>query len=145
MADMKHKLSSYVLKNPPVEVGEYGETAKSAKKGGKKGKGKEEASAKNGTNGNGAADAKAPTSPTNESDDPFSVSADPPPPTNGDGDDDWDDDGDWETGDLTEEARKQRQQELTSGIKNLTLDDDLEKTEDERLDLFYEFVKVDSI
>lgn len=141
MADMKHKLSSYVLKNPPPETGEYGETVKSSKKSGKKGKGKEEAApSKNGTNGTAAADAKAPISPTNESGDPFSVSADPPPPTNGDGEDSWDDD-DWQTDELTEEARKHRQLELTSGIKNLTLDDDLEKTEDDRLDLFYEFVK----
>ncbi|XP_055331939.1 eukaryotic translation initiation factor 5-like [Paramacrobiotus metropolitanus] len=41
---------------------------------------------------------------------------------------------------LIENARHDREK-VTNGIKNLTTNDDLDKTEDERLDLFYEFVK----
>ena len=33
-------------------------------------------------------------------------------------------------------------QSLTHGAKGLTLNDDLEKTQQERLDIFYQFVKV---
>lgn len=36
---------------------------------------------------------------------------------------------------------KQRQKELTSGIQGLTMDNDMEKTESERVDIFHDFVK----
>jgi len=43
--------------------------------------------------------------------------------------------------DVSEEAVRARMQDLTDGAKGLTLSDDLEKTEKERMDLFYSFVK----
>ena len=52
-----------------------------------------------------------------------------------------DDDLDWSV-DTSEDAVKERMQSLTSGAKGLTLNDDLEKTQQERLDIFYQFVKV---
>ncbi|OQV18266.1 Eukaryotic translation initiation factor 5 [Hypsibius exemplaris] len=143
IVDMKQKLTSYILKNPPAEVGEYGEKGGKTKGKGKKGKAgkedeekKENGGAKNGaakTNGGGSG--ATPNSPTTETEDPgFDV----PPPVDRD-ENGWDDD-DWGEEDSVE-ARKERQKDLTNGIKHLTLDDDLEKTEDERLDIFYEFVK----
>lgn len=139
MVDMKHKLTTYILKNPPAESGAYGESKEKGKGKGKARKGKEDDKKENGKNGtsktNGAGD-KTPGSPTTEADNPgFDV---PPPVDDDDDNDDFDDWGD----DDTESARKEREKELTSGIKNLTINDDLEKTEDERLDLFYEYVKV---
>ena len=56
-------------------------------------------------------------------------------------DDDWgDDDEDWGE-DVSEEAVKRRMKDLTSGVANLAMNDDLEKTETERINLFHDFVK----
>lgn len=54
------------------------------------------------------------------------------------GDDD--DDTTW-SADVSEEAVRARMHDLTDGAKTMTISDDLEKTEKERVDLFYEFVK----
>ncbi len=50
------------------------------------------------------------------------------------------DDDDW-SADVSEEAVNRRMKELTSGIKGLAMDNDLEKTEAARVDIFHEFVK----
>ena len=50
------------------------------------------------------------------------------------------DDDNW-TVDVSEEAQKERMKELSMGVKSLAVDDDIEKTEGERLDIFSEFVK----
>lgn len=44
--------------------------------------------------------------------------------------------------DTSEEAQKQRMLELTSAACNLAVTADLEKTPQERADLFFQFVKV---
>lgn len=51
-----------------------------------------------------------------------------------------DDDDNWAV-DVSEEAVRARLLDLTDGAKNMTLSDDLEKSEKQRMDLFYEFVK----
>lgn len=51
-----------------------------------------------------------------------------------------DDDEDW-SADVSEEAVKKRQKDLTSGVANLAMNDDLEKTETERINIFHDFVK----
>lgn len=43
--------------------------------------------------------------------------------------------------DVSEEAVRLRMQDLTDGAKNMTINDDLEKTEKERMDLLYNLVK----
>ncbi|XP_054263361.1 eukaryotic translation initiation factor 5 [Macrosteles quadrilineatus] len=50
------------------------------------------------------------------------------------------DETDWAV-DVSEEAVRARLQDLTDGAKGLTITDDLEKTEKERMDLFYNSVK----
>ena len=60
-----------------------------------------------------------------------------------DADDDWGNDAaddDW-CDDVSEEAVNRRMKELTSGVKGLAMDSDLEKTESERIDIFHNFVK----
>lgn len=52
-----------------------------------------------------------------------------------------DDDDDWGE-DITEAGVLKRMKELTDAAKNMAMSDDLEKTANERMDLFYEFVKV---
>lgn len=59
--------------------------------------------------------------------------------TNSNEDED-DDDGNW-TADVSEEAVRARMQDLTDGAKNITISEDTEKTEKERMDIFYEYVK----
>lgn len=54
--------------------------------------------------------------------------------------DDDDDNTTW-SADVSEEAVRARMHDLTDGAKTMTISDDLEKTEKERVDLFYEFVK----
>lgn len=50
-------------------------------------------------------------------------------------DDDWGDE-------VSEEAVKQRMEELSGAAKGLALTDDLEKTDKDRLDIVYQLVKV---
>lgn len=52
-----------------------------------------------------------------------------------------DDDEDWAE-ETTEEAQRRRMEEISDHAKNLTLSDDLEKPLEERVNLFYNFVKV---
>jgi translation initiation factor 5 len=51
-----------------------------------------------------------------------------------------DDDDDWAV-DVSVEAVKKRMADLSAGVKNLAVDDDLEKTEKERADMLYNFIK----
>lgn len=51
-----------------------------------------------------------------------------------------DDDANW-TVDVSEEAVRARMLDLTDGAKNITISEDTEKTEKERMDIFYEYVK----
>lgn len=52
-----------------------------------------------------------------------------------------DDDEDWAE-DTTEEAQRRRMEEISEHAKGLTLSDDLEKSLEERVNIFYNFVKV---
>ena len=57
-------------------------------------------------------------------------------------DEDWGDDAvDWGE-DVSESAVKQRMDEISGAARSMTLSDDLEKTQSERVNIFYEFVKV---
>lgn len=55
--------------------------------------------------------------------------------------DDEDDDNTTWSADVSEAAVRARMHDLTDGAKTMTISDDSEKTEKERVDLFYEFVK----
>lgn len=55
-------------------------------------------------------------------------------------DEDDDDDGNW-TADVSEEAVRARLQDLTEGAKSMTISELSEKSEKERMDIFYETVK----
>ena len=51
-----------------------------------------------------------------------------------------DDDDNW-TVDVSEAAQKERMKELSMGVKSLAVDDDIEKSENDRLNIFFEYVK----
>ncbi|CAG0917408.1 unnamed protein product [Notodromas monacha] len=51
-----------------------------------------------------------------------------------------DDDEDWSV-DVSPEAVKRRMEDLSNGVKNLAVTDDIEKTEKERIDILYDYVK----
>ncbi|CAH1262702.1 eukaryotic translation initiation factor 5-like [Branchiostoma lanceolatum] len=118
MLDMTHKLTTYILKYPPDQPKAKDTPSKtdSKRKRDKKGKQQQE----NGTDGG---------SPTSHS---------PPPDKE---DDDWGDDGDWSVDTSAEAVAARMEQLLTDGAKAITLNDDLVKTVEERLNLFFEFVK----
>lgn len=52
-----------------------------------------------------------------------------------------DEDTNW-SADVSEEAVRARMQDLTDGAKTMTISDDAEKTEKDRMDIFYELVKL---
>ena len=54
------------------------------------------------------------------------------------------DDEDWGV-DIDETAVAERMKEQTEAIQRLTMNDDLEKTANERMNLFYEFLKVSKV
>uniref|UniRef100_A0A673NBY7 Eukaryotic translation initiation factor 5 n=1 Tax=Sinocyclocheilus rhinocerous TaxID=307959 RepID=A0A673NBY7_9TELE len=111
MLDTRHKLCTFILKNPPEN--DSGSAKKEKEKKNRK-KDKE-----NGSSGGEAGN-------HNDIDAPDAV--------------DGDDDEDWAE-ETTEEAQRRRMEEISKHAKGLTLTDDLEKSLEERVNIFYNFVK----
>lgn len=109
--DMRHKVTTYMIKNPPeVKIDAHGESL-TKKKDRKKGDAKDE---KNGD------DDKEGAANSNE---------------------DEDDDDDWAPEDVSEEAIKARMEALSGGLGGLVIDNDMEKPEADRINIFHKFVK----
>ncbi|XP_071512104.1 eukaryotic translation initiation factor 5-like [Diadema antillarum] len=108
MVDLRHKLSTFIIKNPPEHDPRSAGSSKTTRKT-KSSKSKHQ---------NGEGDAC-------QEEEEFNDTAE---------------DYEWSV-DTSEDAVNQRMQSLTGGAKGLTLNDDLEKTQQERLDIFYKFVK----
>lgn len=114
MLDTRHKLCTFILKNPP-EATDSGSTSVKKEKEKKNRKKDKENGSSSGEAGNDNIDA------------PDAVDGD-------------DDDEDWAE-ETTEEAQRRRMEEISDHAKNLTLSEDLEKPLEERVNLFYNFVK----
>ncbi|XP_057715740.1 eukaryotic translation initiation factor 5 [Corythoichthys intestinalis] len=115
MLDTRHKLCTFILKNPPEASDSGSATAKKEKEKKNRKKDKE--------NGSGSGEAGN------------QENFDAPDAVDGD-----DDDDDWGE-ETTKEAQRRRMEEISDHAKNLTLSEDLEKPLEERVNLFYNFVK----
>jgi len=113
MVNMSHKLTTFILKNPPEQaVDASGANVPTPhKKGGKKGKGTEEET-NNHENDGGSPEIITEVDPA----------------------DDW-------SVDVSEEAVLARQREVGEGIAGLTMNTDQEKTEKERVDMIFEYIR----
>lgn len=105
--DMRHKLTTFIVKNPPEKEIDAQGTSVTNKKDRKKEKTK---------------DGKKEGSDDNEN-----------------GDDYDDDDAEWGE-ETSEEAVRQRMEALSGGLGGLVIDNDLEKSEEDRINIFYKFV-----
>ncbi|XP_076318944.1 eukaryotic translation initiation factor 5-like [Tachypleus tridentatus] len=121
--DSAHKLTTFILKNPPSQsmVTSGSSSVKSGKK--NKRKSKEEKSGKNQENGEDG------DSPQHDSD-----------PDIIENQIEHSIDADWSV-DTDAHSVAERMESLTSAAKGLMLNDDLERTQQERVDMFYEYVR----
>uniref|UniRef100_A0A1B6E3K8 Eukaryotic translation initiation factor 5 n=1 Tax=Clastoptera arizonana TaxID=38151 RepID=A0A1B6E3K8_9HEMI len=121
--EFNHKLNTFILKNPPnLNPAAQGASLTEGKRG------KRLSKKQNGDNG----DVRS-GSPKSEEENDIIVAA--PDQMANDSDE-----AEWSV-DVSEEAVRARLQDLTEGAKGLTISEDLEKTEKERMDLFYNSLK----
>ncbi|XP_032685846.1 eukaryotic translation initiation factor 5 [Odontomachus brunneus] len=156
LLESNHKLNTYILKNPPsLNPAVQGSSLTEGKRGKRSKRAANGADAAAATTNNvTVASPTTPTTPTtataattngNRSGSPESVhdnAADlmiaEPPPRNLANDEE--DNEKWAT-DVSDAAVRARRQDLTDGAKSMTMSDDLEKSEKERMDMFYKLVK----
>ncbi|XP_023246338.1 eukaryotic translation initiation factor 5 [Copidosoma floridanum] len=127
--ETNHKLNTYILKNPPcLDPAAQGRSLTE----GKRGKRSKRANGDTSTNGDRSG---SPDNDNNTSTTDIVVEV---PKKMASKDDD--DDSNWAV-DVSEEAVRARLQDLTDGAKGMTISEDLEKSEKERMDIFYKLVK----
>lgn len=119
--DMCHKLTTYIVKCPPPAEDNHGTNNTPSKKVVPKKKEK----TKKGKESNGTAQ----TNGDHKENIDEEVSKDA-----GDDDLDWGED-------VSDEAVKARMEALSSAARNMTIDDDLNKSEHERINIFYDYLK----
>jgi len=117
LIDMRHRLSTFICKNPPEGEDATPQKLKKLKK---------EKGEKNAQNGE--------SSPTEADESGFDGWSDDVPTESKAATDDW-------STDTSVEAVRERMSKLGSGVKGLTHNEDLEKSIEERFQLFFEFVK----
>ncbi|XP_044730009.1 eukaryotic translation initiation factor 5 [Chrysoperla carnea] len=123
--EFNHKLNTFILKNPPnLNPAVQGSSLTAGKRAKRSKKSGDEAN--NSTNGDGSGSPDESTDIVVDA--PTVVAAD-------DKDDEW-------AVDVSEQAVRERLKDLTDGAKGMTISDDLDKTEKERMDIFYELVKL---
>jgi len=121
MINLVHRLVTFILKNPPVD------TSANTPSKGKGGRRKDKKGQRNGN--------VSPGSKSEEEEHGGDPDIDAPAVGKRQvEDDDWGED-------TSEEAVRRRMEDLTSGAKIMTLNDDLQKTPTERLEIFYNYVK----
>lgn len=123
--EVNHKVNTFILKNPPnLNPAVQGSSLTE----GKRSKRSKKGAGENGDDENGAAAAGS------GNDDDAEIDIVVPKPIEDDNDTNW-------TVDVSEEAVRARMQDLTDGAKTMTISDDADKSEKERMDMFYEILK----